>query len=100
MLFTDTTSKHFYPQLKKEVHNLYSYMNPIFHYNNYVLISKWELGLLSRYSNGPWAGWPGFDFWHFKIFLFSTMSKLVSGPNQPPIQWVPRLFPWGEVATV
>jgi hypothetical protein len=25
-----------------------------------------------------------------KIFLFSTASRPVLGPNRPPIQWVPR----------
>jgi hypothetical protein len=70
-------------------------MNPILHYNNYAFILKWELGLLSWYSNGPWAGWPGFDFWPCKIFLFTTMSKLVRGLNQPPIQWVPETLSLG-----
>jgi hypothetical protein len=31
----------------------------------------------------------GFDsWWKLGIFLFATMSRVVVGPTQPPIQWV------------
>jgi hypothetical protein len=29
------------------------------------------------------------------IFIFTTASRLSLRPIQPPIQWVPGLFPWG-----
>jgi hypothetical protein len=32
-------------------------------------------------------------------FLFSKMPRPV-GPAQPPLQWVPALFPWGKAAVV
>jgi hypothetical protein len=29
------------------------------------------------------------------ILLFTTASRPALGPDQPPIQWVQGLFPWG-----
>jgi hypothetical protein len=44
MLFTDIFSEYFYhPRLKKKYvikNNFYSYVNPILHCNNYILILK------------------------------------------------------------
>jgi hypothetical protein len=38
-----------------------------------------------------WTIWVlGFDSrWGLRIFLFITMSRMVLGPTQPPIQWMP-----------
>jgi hypothetical protein len=33
------------------------------------------------------AGWPGFNS-RQKTFLYSTESRPVLGPSQPPIKWV------------
>jgi hypothetical protein len=45
-------------------------------------------------ASGLWAGWPGLDPQQHKIFLFSTVFRLILGPTQPPNQWVPgALFP-------
>jgi hypothetical protein len=30
----------------------------------------------------------GFDSWQGQNTLFSTLSRLVLGPSQPPVQWV------------
>jgi hypothetical protein len=30
-----------------------------------------------------------------KIFLLSTSLRLVLGPTQPPVQWVPQPLSWG-----
>jgi hypothetical protein len=61
-------------------------------WNNKDSITHWESGYLSRYSDwlraeqtrgrssSPCRG---------TIFLFSTSSRLVLRPMQPPIQWVP-----------
>jgi hypothetical protein len=39
------------------------------------------------------AGWPGFDSRQgLGTFLFATASRTALGPNQPPIQWVPRVL--------
>jgi hypothetical protein len=38
------------------------------------------------------------DSQQVKIFLFSTASKLVMGPTQPPIQWVPGVKRPGRAA--
>jgi hypothetical protein len=39
---------------------------------------------------------PGFDSWRgLGIFLFTTASRTVLGPTQPPIQWVPGAFTLG-----
>jgi hypothetical protein len=50
-----------------------------------VLNAKdWTIGVL------------GFDFRQgLRIFLFTTSSRNSLRPTQPPIQWVPVLFPWG-----
>jgi len=41
----------------------------------------------------PWAGLSRFDSQQgLGIFLFSTVSRLVLGSTQPPIQWVPGVF--------
>jgi hypothetical protein len=48
-----------------------------------------------------WAtGWTvgvlGFDsWWVLGIFLFTTASRMVLGPIQPPIQWVPEALSLG-----
>jgi hypothetical protein len=40
---------------------------------------------LGQYSNGLWAGQPGFDSWQGQdIFLYPTMSRTALGPTQPP----------------
>jgi hypothetical protein len=46
--------------------------------------------LLSWYSDGLQAGWPGFKSWQGQeIFLYSTAFRLALGSIQPPIQYVP-----------
>jgi hypothetical protein len=36
----------------------------------------------------------GFDFRQgLGIFLFTTVSRTALGPTQPPIQWIPGVFP-------
>jgi hypothetical protein len=52
-----------------------------------------ELLLVSQ--NDSQAGWPLFDSWQCKIFLFSTASIAILGPTQPPIQSVPGEFSLG-----
>jgi hypothetical protein len=53
-------------------------------------------GLLSRYSEGLWAGRPGFDSRKGQeIFLYSTSSRPALGPAQPPTQWVPGALSLG-----
>jgi hypothetical protein len=50
-----------------------------------------EPGECSRYRDWLWAvrprGWSS-SLGRGKIFLFSTSSRPVLGPTQPPIQWV------------
>jgi hypothetical protein len=39
----------------------------------------------------------GFESWQgLGILLFTTMSQPDLVPTQPPIQWVPGLFHWGQ----
>jgi hypothetical protein len=52
----------------------------------------------SRYSDWLRAGRPrsrSSSPYRVKNFLFSTSSRQALGPAQPPIQWVPGLFPLG-----
>jgi hypothetical protein len=46
--------------------------------------SGYEVGV----ALGYWAGWPEFESWQHKLFLFPTLSKPTLGPTQPPIKWV------------
>jgi hypothetical protein len=50
----------------------------------------------SQYSDWLWAGWPrdrSSSPERVKNVFFSISSRPTLGPAQPPIQWVPRLFP-------
>jgi hypothetical protein len=86
-------SKH--TELHSEVTCIYSissgsllmYCQKLFHVDRVIL----NFGLLIsgmgiRYSDGLWAGRPGFDFRQCKIYLFYTASRPALGPTQPPIQ--------------
>jgi hypothetical protein len=53
--------------------------------NLLVLAMSFSTGV-SWYNDGLQAGRPGFDSRHYKIFLFSTVSRQALGPTQPPIQ--------------
>jgi hypothetical protein len=58
-----------------------------------------EWGWLSRYSDGLQVRHHGFNSGQCKIFLFSTVSRPILGPTQPPIQWAPgALSPTGKKA--
>jgi hypothetical protein len=57
-----------------------------------------EPGERSRYSDCLRAPWPrgrSSSSGRIKNFLFSTWSRPVLGPTQPPIQWVLGLFTLG-----
>jgi hypothetical protein len=42
------------------------------------------------FYDGLGAGHPGFDSRQGQvIFLYSTASRPVLGPTQPPVQWIP-----------
>jgi hypothetical protein len=45
----------------------------------------------NKYNATSWTiGVLGFNSqWGLGIFLFTTVSRMALGPNQPPIQWVP-----------
>jgi hypothetical protein len=72
-------------------------------FNNYCLknsshITRGSRDSASGYSDWLWTGQPGGRSSspdRGKISLLSTSSGLILGPNQPPIQWVRGLFPWG-----
>jgi hypothetical protein len=52
-----------------------------------------EPGKLSRYSDGLWAGEPGFDFLQGQeTFLHSTASIPDLETTKTPIKWVPGVF--------
>jgi hypothetical protein len=50
----------------------------------------------SRYSDGLRIGVPGFDSRQCTIILFSTASRQILGPRQPPMQWVPGAISPGD----
>jgi hypothetical protein len=54
---------------------------------------------VQRWATGWMIGVLGFDsrrgLW---IFLFTTASRTVLGPTQPPVQWVPGAHPRGKAA--
>jgi hypothetical protein len=60
----------------------------------------WTPGSLSQYSDGLRAGRPGFESRQgYEVLLFSTTSRPVLVPIQPPIQWVAgATFPGVKVA--
>jgi hypothetical protein len=58
----------------------------------YVLLHYFEYDFDSSVSivTRLWAGQLGFDSWQRQgFFVFTTASRLVLGPIQPPTQWVP-----------
>jgi hypothetical protein len=58
-----------------------------------------EPGWRSRYSDWLCAGQPSAG--SGKIFVLSTLSRLVQGPTQPPFQWVLEgSFPGAKAAGV
>jgi hypothetical protein len=58
-------------------------------HGNVKSIPSQESGQKSCYSGGLRAGWPRFDSWHGKMFLFSTASRLTLGSTKLPVQSVP-----------
>jgi len=50
------------------------------------------VGIVTRYR----LGGPGIESQGAQDFLHP--SRPAMGPTQPPIEWVPGLFPWGKVA--
>jgi hypothetical protein len=70
--------------------------------NEAVLYSGNNVNQCNRYSDWLQAGWwrgRGSSPGRVKNFLFSTSSRPVLGPTQPPIQWVPgALSPGGKAA--
>jgi hypothetical protein len=55
----------------------------------FLYSSMVEMRQLSRYSDGVWAGQPGFDSQQ-RQEIFSTLQRPDhgSGPTHPPIKWV------------
>jgi hypothetical protein len=53
---------------------------------------------LSRYSDTPWAGLPGFDSLQWTIFLSSIASRPTLRSIHPPIQWIPWTISPGDKA--
>jgi hypothetical protein len=67
-----------------------------FKWLNTVLPNKLEPGQLRRYRERLRAGRPAFYSRHGQqILLYSTASRPALEPTQPPILWVPVLFPLG-----
>jgi hypothetical protein len=75
--------------------NLPLLVNPTKHSYYCMIHGLLEVGHLSRYRDGLRREWCGFDSrQRQEIFLYSTASKLILGPIQPPIYWGPfPLFP-------
>jgi hypothetical protein len=60
----------------------------------------YELGWLSRYSDGLMSGRPGFDSQQGQeIVLFSTESRGALRPSQPPIHWGKAVGAWSCLLT-
>jgi hypothetical protein len=54
--------------------------------------------LNAHYEDSKLGGWTArFDSWKGQEVFLYTMSRLVLGLTQPPIQRVLGLFPWGKV---
>jgi hypothetical protein len=53
-------------------------------------MKRWELGELSRYSEGLWAGRPQFKFLQEQDTFFSAASNTALVAPQTYIQWQPE----------
>ena len=64
------------------------------HTRNVIL----QIGII-RLVERPWSPWFDCRWVKRSIFPFSQLSRLVLGPFQPPIHWVPgAVSPWTEAA--
>jgi hypothetical protein len=93
-----TRSSNFFTHTRTHTHNtvncnIFSALKCILHIVKNVLqlhsLYKFHIFVtqLSWYSDGLWAGRPGFDSWQCKIFLFSTASRPALGheaDHSPP----------------
>jgi hypothetical protein len=59
----------------------------------YIVMVGWDsvVGIATHY----WLDSPSIESWWRRYFLH--LSRLALGPSQPPVQWLPVLFPGAKL---
>jgi hypothetical protein len=78
-------------------------VGPTVFIHSFVLLTHccWDssISIMARLQDGWQGNWVGFPTM-ISNSLFSTMSRLVLQPTQPPMQWIPGVWIWPLIILV